>query len=223
MMRKLGLWLIKAVHVLAVISLAWVGGGMWLSKNSSPSESTMGGWLSAGAVVVAVLGAVLIYGRQDYAKPLKSTLLGMVIVWMASSIMTPVFQSAKEASKPTYCASNLKQLGTAAHIYSFDNNDAFPPATSWEDQLRAYAKAEYRCPEAKSKYSYGMNTALGGLSVDKIERPERTVLFFEMDSDVPNAHGTANDAVARHDGWFNMGLADGSAMKSTSIEPKWTP
>lgn len=222
-MRKLGLWLIKAVHVMAVVALSWVGGGMWLGKNSSPSESTMGGWLSAGAVVVAVLGAVLIYGRQDFAKPLKSTLLGMAIVWMASAIMTPVFQSAKSAVKPTVCTSNVKQLGTAAQIYAMDSNDTLPPATSWQDALHAYTKAEYQCPEAKSKYSYGMNSALGGLSADKIESPERTVLFFEMDSDVPSAHGTAKDAVARHDGWFTMGLVDGSAKKNTAIEPKWTP
>ena len=66
-----------------------------------------------------------------------------------------------------------------------------------------------------------MNTALGAVPFAKIKSPEKTVLFFEMDSEVPNAHGTANDAVARHRGMFIIATADGAAYKDETFPAKW--
>lgn len=217
-MRKL----VKVLHVLVVLWLAWVGGGMWLGKNSTPSESNLGGWVTVGAFLLAVVGVRFIYGRELYREPLKATLLGTFMVFLTSAIMTPVLQSARPAPQGS-CLSNIKQLATATHVYLADTDDVFPLAENWRDALEPYAKAEFRCSEAKTKYSYGMNAAIGGLSADKLASPERTVLYFEMDSDVPNAHGTAKDAVARHPGLFIVAFTDGHATGQPDAPKQWSP
>lgn len=213
---------VKVLHVLVVLWLAWVGGGMWLGKNSTPSESNLGGWVTAGAFVLAVVGVRFIYGKEFYKGPLKATLLGTFMVWFASATMTPVLQSARPAPQGN-CLSNIKQLATATHVYIADTNDVFPLAENWHHALAPYAKMKFRCNEAKTKYSYGMNTAIGGVSAMSIASPERTVLLFEMDSDVPNAHGGAKDAVERHPGLFIVAFADGHATGNRDAPRQWRP
>lgn len=112
-------------------------------------------------------------------------------------------------------------MATGTQIYMADSDDVLPLAESWHDQLGPYVKAEYRCSGAKTKYSYGMNTALGGVPFAKIKSPEKTALFFEMDSEVPNAQGTVKDAVARHRGMFIIATADGAATKDPAFPSKW--
>lgn len=213
---------VKVLHVLVVIWLAWVGGGMWLSKNSTPSESNLGGWVTAGAFLLAVVGVRFIYGKEFYREPLKATLLGTFMVFLTSAIMTLVLQSARPAPQGN-CLGNLKILATATHVYLMDSDDVFPPAASWHDALEPYCKMKIHCDRSKTKYGYGMNASLDAASANKIASPERTVLFFEMDSDVPNAHGTAKDAVARHPSLFFVAFTDGSATSQPDAPKQWSP
>lgn len=221
-MRKFGLWLARALLLAIVIVFAWTGGGLAMSKNSNSDEATRGWVITVIVVIVAIIGVWFLYGDARRTAHMKQFLGALVLVWFASALFTPVFQSSQEARPQTACLSNVKQLAIATHIYVLDFDEVFPPTASWHDDIRPYAKHEYRCREARTDYSYGMNTALGSVRAADINSPDKTVLYFEMDSDVPNAHGTAKDAVTRHTGWFVIALADGSAKNTIDFPAKWS-
>lgn len=65
-------------------------------------------------------------GRHARAFTLIELLVVIAIIAILAAILFPVFAQAKEAAKKTTCTSNLKQLGTAFHIYATDYDDKFP-------------------------------------------------------------------------------------------------
>jgi len=50
-------------------------------------------------------------------------LVVIAIIAILAAILFPVFAQAKSAAKTTACLNNLKQIGTAAHIYAADYDD----------------------------------------------------------------------------------------------------
>jgi hypothetical protein len=75
------------------------------------------------------------------------TLTELIVVFVVAGIfLNSVFRQPKQASRIS-CINNLKELGTAYHIWSNDNGDRFPAATpitngGWSDLLhRANASA----------------------------------------------------------------------------------
>lgn len=57
-------------------------------------------------------------------------LVVIAIIAILAAILFPVFAQAKEAAKKTAALSNIKQLGTAFHMYMADSDDVFPLAFS---------------------------------------------------------------------------------------------
>jgi hypothetical protein len=55
-----------------------------------------------------------------------------VIVMVLAGIGLSVASAAKAKATHSACASNLKQLGTAIHLYALDNDGYVPPATTEE-------------------------------------------------------------------------------------------
>ena len=53
-------------------------------------------------------------------------LVVIAIIAILASILFPVFARAREAARKTSCASNLKQLGLACHMYSQDYDELLP-------------------------------------------------------------------------------------------------
>lgn len=62
-------------------------------------------------------------------------LVVIAIIAILAAILFPVFAQAKAAAKKTSALSNMKQLGTAVHIYTSDNDDAFPSVYDGGDQF----------------------------------------------------------------------------------------
>lgn len=60
-------------------------------------------------------------------------LVVIAIIAILAAILFPVFAQAKAAAKKTASLSNLKNLGTAANIYSADHDDLFPITYAPED------------------------------------------------------------------------------------------
>lgn len=53
-------------------------------------------------------------------------LVVIAIIAILAAILFPVFARAREAARKSACASNLKQLGLAAHMYAGDNDECLP-------------------------------------------------------------------------------------------------
>jgi prepilin-type N-terminal cleavage/methylation domain-containing protein len=102
-------------------------------------------------------------------------LVVIAIIAVLAAILFPVFQAARKVAKSTVCLSNLKQIGTAWHMYLSDSDDALPdrrdlrtadyrPWTGWPTSdprsgwmveiLKPYARNTeiFTCPEAKAVF-----------------------------------------------------------------------
>ena len=53
-------------------------------------------------------------------------LVVIAIIAILAAILFPVFARAQEAARKTTCASNLRQLGLAAHMYAQDHDEVLP-------------------------------------------------------------------------------------------------
>lgn len=113
------------------------------------------------------------------------------------------------------CMSNLKRLGLAALMYSQDNNNIFPDAHHWCEELAVYDSrlfSRLRCPTIATGIGYAMNTNLSQANYQDIENPEKTILFFESKLTGHNAYGTVEALLkeSRHPhGQITIGFADG--------------
>lgn len=138
-----------------------------------------------------------------------------IVFGIVTSIVFPVILGSKSASSSASCVSNMKQLATVMAMYELDYDERLPPASSWQDATEPYRKAEPfpRCPDSNSPVSYAMNTAVSGKSVEKLSSPSETVLLFEADAQLPNAHGGKEWFVRRHNGSGSIGYADGHAKR----------
>src|SRR5713101_7165848 len=50
----------------------------------------------------------------------------IAIIAMLAALLLPALSQAKEYARRIRCASNLRQLSTAVHMYSHDSDDHFP-------------------------------------------------------------------------------------------------
>ena len=133
---------------------------------------------------------------------LVEMLVVMVVLGCLVSIGLPSLKAGFDEAGRIKCASNLFQLGKGMLLYAVDNGMCLPQtdhqSDSWTNSLKTYVgdSLVMRCPcdEVKTRSrSYVMNDYLSaapcgaeylsGLNLSRlvnVERPGRTVFFFEL-------------------------------------------
>lgn len=104
--------------------------------------------------------------RQKPAFTLIELLIVIAIIGLLVSILVPALSRAREVSRRTICASNLRQFGIALLSYAQDN-ESWLPAKSLPNSAGATVAARARAQHGSSS-QYGPNFA--GLVRDVIER-----------------------------------------------------
>lgn len=105
------------------------------------------------------------------------------------------FGCAIVSARQHQCRSNLKLLAEGALLYAQDYDDRLPRASAWSEEIAPWVKKAvelhtdserdpFVCPSAETPAGYGMNSALGGLSLSNekftdIDAPADTVLLFD--------------------------------------------
>lgn len=141
-------------------------------------------------------------------------------VWFAfffipTTILLPIFESARLAGNISTCFSAMKQTTQAVFMYTTDFDDRLPPAKTWRTVSRDYGSMAEECPEKRARFGYGFNDNLSKVLLAELQEPSLTALLFEMESDIPNGVGGMKDITARHGSRTQIGRADGSV--------KWYP
>lgn len=168
-------------------------------------------------------------GNKDSASmAVLAPALGVTAI--GAGMLLPALAKAKSKAQAVNTVSNLKQLGLAARMYANENQDKFPKAESWGDDLKPYlgtAKV-YKAVNDPSqrRCSFAFNAKLSGLSETRIN--PQTVLFFETEDGDWNQSGGPELLIGRprSSGAFVIGFADGSVQM---IQPsrlstlRWDP
>lgn len=166
------------------------------------------------------------YATTGIVLSLIAVLVGLVAI--PAALLLPALAKAKQKAQRIHCVNNLKQLGLAVRIYSVDNQDQFPPATTWCDaiQITVGSPQVFQCPLAPGQQcAYAFNTKLAGKKTGEVN-PE-TVMVFESDAGW-NANGGSELMLdpSRHGQVFVVGFADGSVRQITATELqnlRWDP
>jgi len=142
----------------------------------------------------------------------------------------PLLIKGAVVRKKSGCMDNVKALRSALQMYLADNDDAFPPASTWCDALMPYvhSQATFVCPAApKLRCGYAYLSGLAGLKSSVIEDPSHTVAIFESDQGW-NAAGGADLLVKepRHIGGDHYATPDGGVRWLNRIQAPdfhWQP
>jgi prepilin-type N-terminal cleavage/methylation domain-containing protein len=124
-------------------------------------------------------------------------LVVIAIIAILAAILFPVFASAKAAAKGAAAISNIKQMGTAFHLYLGDSDDVFPLAAYgtetgfvlWHDILDPYVKNKdvWHCPNSTVS-----KTDAGGAITSHWGYNVRYLTDFAMDFSNANSHHAAS-------------------------------
>ncbi len=131
-------------------------------------------------------------------------LVVMAIILLLAGAVTPVIARAREQGRRTKCASNLRQIGLALHLYAGDYNEAFP-ATNLAQLYPNYVadQSVFDCPSSSA--------------VGTAATPNYNYVTGLTESTTSNTI-IASDLDANHSSYWNVLRVDGS-ISGTSTDP----
>ncbi len=150
--------------------------------------------------------------------------IGIIAVLIA--ILLPALSKARSSAKQVACASNLRQIGMAAHMYANENHGWLPYASytssiKWTTMLEPYLKNKvgvtggvWTCPATRDNFwlGYGWNyQGIGNAPTDPRLGPTRTSGKNRFGTPVYLLVLVADSTYADSPGTF-VGSADGHFM-----------
>lgn len=135
---------------------------------------------------------------------------GGIIAILAALVLVAVFWPVLKRPNPDgWCLNNVKQLGTALHMYQTDYGSLpvlrttaqrSEPGKSWPDAMTQYIiiPTIFSCPKSDDKLTYSFNRRLSGIrEKDVTANPADVVLIFESVTDSPANNNLNGDEVWR--------------------------
>lgn len=114
-------------------------------------------------------------------------LVCLVITGLLAALLFPMFAQSKGRRPRSACLSNLKQAGNGLRLYLSDNDDRFPDAGIWMDQVSTYVRINpFKCDAVKVGTGYAFNDALSRALLPK--EPERVAMVYDSTKLGRNEH-----------------------------------
>jgi hypothetical protein len=184
--------------------------------------------LAIGAHTATGWQTISVGNKDSAAAAVLAPTVGVTAI--GAGLLLPALAKAKAKAQSISTVNNLKQLGLAARMYANDNQEKFPKADTWSDELKKFVgnTKVYKAPNdpSPSPCSFAYNAKLSGLSETRIN--PQTVLFFETDDGEWNQSGGPELLLPRPraGGAYVIGFADGSvqmiqASRLSSL--RWDP
>jgi len=166
------------LSALVGLVLGMVGAG----RIDRSAGALRGKGLAVGGVIASVIGMIL----------------GILVLGAAAGLFFLAYRVENLIVNPhpatwnEEAVANLQTLSKAAFGYASLNDGCLPPADTWPTDLAPYLRddtGQVMAWPASRGIVYAMNRSVGGMKLNDIPQPDRTVLFFFAKGGSPPAGG----------------------------------
>ncbi len=150
---------------------------------------------AASILFLAILPWLVFGASRRFPRSLEGPFL-TTLIGFGCLILGKVFLSSNAANNSTAQLRKLKTLSQATLVYASDHSETLPPANVWMDSISNLVTEEdftlgKNLMPAQDGYHVAMNSNLSQKSIDKIESPDDSILYFLSHKSKRNA----NDAL----------------------------
>ncbi|EEF59886.1 hypothetical protein [Pedosphaera parvula] len=163
---------------------------------------------------------------------------GLFFIGLLAAIAIPNFVRARKQAQTNVCKNNIQELANAMQVYAHANNEQFPSAATWSDNIKGKVASvsTFACPLALgNSCGYAFNRKLAGKKINEVN--PMTVMLFESDAGwngsggpdqiVGRDHVPSEDSRAQHgDRIFHVVFVNGefASMPESGLKSlRWDP
>lgn len=160
---------------------------------------------NTAAIVLAIVGGCLVFA--------------LVAIAVLAALLFPAFAQAREAARKVQCMSNAKQLGTAIAMYTMDNDNRLPPASTWMTGIGQYVGPGVgsSCPSRPGAIGpFAYNSKHDRLPMTKFDSSAAAPQLFESGAGQLGASDPLTSFTMPHLKSGLIGYADGHVKAETS-------